>query len=407
LLRRSAAPKAELARCRFVMAGRRLMDRQAWRAAAIGAGCGGLALAIVTGALVFEGPRPAAPAAEAAAESAPEATPIAMPEAPPALAARLEALARDFGEPVGLAVADVDARWVSAVDGETPYPQQSVSKLWVAVAVLDAVDRGELSLDDEIEFGDADRSVFFQPIIQNISPLGYRLTVRELLRRALAESDNAANDKLIRTIGGVEAVDGTLARLKLSGVGIGAEERDLQALIAGLSWRPEYGYGRNFQAARAALPAAMRDAAMDSYLAAPLDGASPAAIVQALAALRRGEVLSADSTAVLLAMMAEAQTGPRRLKGGLPLGWSIAHKTGTGQDWRGYSVGINDVGLITAPDGRTYAVAVMMQRTYKPVPQRLAFMQQVSQAVADAWAAEAGAAAELTGAPPPVSTLVE
>jgi beta-lactamase class A len=48
-------------------------------------------------------------------------------------------------------------------------------------------------------------------------------------------------------------------------------------------------------------------------------------------------------------------------------------------------VGINDVGLITAPDGRTYAVAVMIRETRKPVPQRLALMQKVSRTVVDYW----------------------
>jgi beta-lactamase class A len=321
--------------------------------------------------------------------------PTRRPEPPPQLAERLQALASAWGEPVGVAVSDVGSGWIAAVDGDSPYPQQSVSKLWVAVAALDAVDRGELSLEQEVVFEEADRSVFSQPIVKRLGPEGYRTTVRELMLRALAESDNAANDKLIRTVGGVEAVDVSLRRLRLAGVGIGAEERDLQAQIAGLTWRPEYGYGRNFQQARATLPDWARDQAMDAYLAQPLDGASPNAIVQALAALRRGEVLSPDSTAVLLAMMAEARTGPNRLKGGLPLGWSIAHKTGTGQDLRGYSIGINNVGLLTAPDGRTYAVAVMMRRTFKPVPQRLAFMQAVSRAVAESWVAEAGPAAEL------------
>lgn len=343
-------------------------------------------------------PARAGPVAAAAPEL-PVALPIVQPAPPPQLAARLEELAAAWGEPVGLAVAAVDEGWVASVDGETPYPQQSVSKLWVAVAALDAVDRGELSLDQEVVFDDADRSVFSQPIVRMLGPGGYRTTVRDLMLRALAQSDNAANDKLIRTVGGVEAVDEGLRRLRLAGVGIGAEERDLQAQIAGLAWRPEYGYGRTFQQARAALPDWARDQAMDAYLAQPLDGASPVAVVQALSALKRGEVLSEESTAVLLAMMAEAVTGPRRLKGGLPLGWTIVHKTGTGQDWRGGSLGINDVGLLTAPDGRTYAVAVMMRRTFKPVPERLAFMQAVSRAVAESWRAQAGPAAELVTPP--------
>ncbi|MFC3080188.1 serine hydrolase [Phenylobacterium terrae] len=372
----------------------RRVSRGAWIAGL--AGLAAVAAALATGLAAMDR---ASPTVAAAAAPPPAVLPLAwpdvQPEPPPQLTARLEALAAAWGEPVGVAVADVDQGWITSVDGDTPYPQQSVSKLWVAVAALDAVDRGELSLEQEVVFEDADRSVFFQPIVKQLSAGGYRTTVRELMLRALAQSDNAANDKLIRTVGGVETVDETLRRLNLEGVGIGAEERDLQAQIAGLSWRPEYGYGRAFQQARAALPDWARDQAMDAYLAQPLDGASPAAIAKALVALKRGEVLSPGATGVLLAMMAEANTGPNRLKGGLPLGWSIAHKTGTGQDLRGYSIGINDVGLLTAPDGRTYAVAVMMRRTHKPVPQRLAFMQAVSRAVAESWAAEAGPAAEL------------
>lgn len=124
---------------------------------------------------------------------------------------------------------------------------------------------------------------------------------------------------------------------------------------------------------------------MDAYIAAPYDGASPVGIVSGLAALKRGELLSKDSTDVILDIMAKCRTGPRRLKGGLPSDWTIAHKTGTGQDFKGASIGINDVGLITAPDGKTYAVAVMLQRTHKATPARLEFMQAVTRAVVDAW----------------------
>ena len=62
------------------------------------------------------------------------------------------------------------------------------------------------------------------------------------------------------------------------------------------------------------------------------DGATPAGLATALVALKRGELLSQESTDTFLSTMAEARTGPRRLKGGLPSGWSIAHKTGTDQD---------------------------------------------------------------------------
>jgi beta-lactamase class A len=312
------------------------------------------------------------------------------PEAPAALQARLEQLVASYREDVGIAVTDVTDGWTAGVDQDRPYPQQSVSKLWVAIALMRAADEGRVDINGWLTMTDADRSVFFQPVVAEYRSGNYAAPVSELLRRALVESDNAANDRLMRELGGPEGVGAALEEMGLKDVKVGAYERDLQALTAGLSWRHEYGFGRNFQHAREALPMPVREAAADAYVAEPLDGASPAAITAALAALSRGELLSAESTARVTGLMAAARTGPRRLKGGLPAGWSIAHKTGTGQDFQGASLGINDVGLLTAPDGRTYAVAVMMRRTRHSVPARLAFMQAVSRAVVEQWSRETG-----------------
>ncbi len=308
------------------------------------------------------------------------------PEAPQALQARLNELTLAYGEEVGVAVTEVERGWTAGVDQARPYPQQSVSKLWVAIAVMRAADQGRLDPEGWVTLGEEDRSVFFQPVSYKIGRTGFQTPVSDLLRRALVESDNAANDKLMREMGGPDGVAATLTEMGLTGLKVGAYERDLQALTAGLVWQADYGIGWNFQAARERLPMAEREAALNAYLADPLDGAAPAEITAALASLARGELLSQASTTRLLDLMRQARTGPRRLKGGLPQGWSIAHKTGTGQDFRGASVGINDVGLLTAPDGRTYAVAVMMRRTWKPVPERLAFMQSISRAVAEEWA---------------------
>jgi beta-lactamase class A len=59
----------------------------------------------------------------------------------------------------------------------------------------------------------------------------------------------------------------------------------------------------------------------------------------------------------------------------------IAHKTGTGQDLGNLSTGYNDVGVLTAPDGRSYTVAVMIASTRAPVPVRQALMADVARAV--------------------------
>jgi beta-lactamase class A len=74
-----------------------------------------------------------------------------------------------------------------------------------------------------------------------------------------------------------------------------------------------------------------------------------------------------------------------RLHAAVEPGWSLAHKTGTGPDWRGASVGINDVGLLTAPDGRTFALAVMVRQTRQGPQARHRLMQGVARAVEAYW----------------------
>ncbi|RDE04737.1 serine hydrolase [Sphingomonas aracearum] len=303
------------------------------------------------------------------------------PQAPAALVETIGDLGRNFGGKVGIAVRAVDGGWSADSNGSLLLPQQSVSKLWVAMTVLDQVDRGRLSLDTPLVVRSEDLTVFHQPMAMLVKGDGYHTDVRELLRRALTTSDNTANDKLLQTVGGPEAVRGFIQRKGLGAIGFGPGERLLQAGTAGLSWRSEYSRGLAFQAARAKLSRETRIAAFDAYVDNPPDGAAPSAIAFALAALARGELLSPASTRYLLSTMEASRTGPQRLRGAVPASWTSAHKTGTGQDLLGRTAGYNDVGLLTAPDGTRYAVAVMIGDTRRSIPQRQALMQAVAAAV--------------------------
>lgn len=318
---------------------------------------------------------------------APSVRARSAPPAPAEFQAELERLANAYGDPMGIAVADVTGGWTAAVAGDERFPQQSVSKLWVALSVLQAVDEGRLSLEQQVTMRAEDRSVFYQPLTSRIRGANGQLsiTVADLLRHALIESDNAANDMLIREVGGPHVVTQTIADKGLEGLALGGTERDMQTRTAGLTWRPEYGVTWIFKQARAQLPDEVRDRALATYLADPPDGATPYGIVAALTALTEGRLLSKTSTDFMLELMGEARTGTLRLRAGLPPGWALAHKTGTGPDWRGASVGINDVGLLTAPDGHTYAVAVLIRQTTRPASTRHTLMRNVTRAVAAQW----------------------
>jgi beta-lactamase class A len=316
------------------------------------------------------------------APAAPPAAPALSPSAPLYIRDQINALGSRFDGRVGIAVRSIDEGWSTGWKADELYPQQSVSKLWVSIAALDAVDRGKLHLVDKVTLTKEDLTLFHQPIAAEILVSGsYTTTVDDLIVRAITTSDNTANDKLMRLAGGPAAVRRMIAEKHLGAIRFANGERALQSKIAGLSWSPSYSIGNAFFDARDALPPGVRKAAFDRYVADPYDGASPSAIVDAVARLKRGELLSPSSTQHLLGIMSNTKTGANRLKGGLQPGWVLNHKTGTGQVLGDAQAGYNDIGILTAPDGRSYAVAVMIKLTSVPLPVRMALMNDVVRAV--------------------------
>lgn len=321
----------------------------------------------------------------------PPPAPPRLSHAPARLEAAIEALHRGFAGKMGIAVRAVDAGWTVEAGGRQRLPQQSVSKLWVAMTVLDRRDQGRLRLDDPVTVGPGDITLFHQPIaFLAVKPGGFHTTVGDLLTRALTHSDNTANDKLLWLVGGPPAVRAFLERKQLGGIRFGPGERLLQSRTAGLTWQASYALGNNFEIARSRLTPAARAAALDAYVADPPDGAEPVAIADALARLARGELLSETSTRILLDTMGASVTGRARLRAALPSGWTIAHKTGTGQDLGARNAGFNDVGLLTAPDGSRYAIAVMIGDSRAPMRERQELIQSVAAEVASYQASRGG-----------------
>jgi len=308
------------------------------------------------------------------------AQPVRPPQAPTYLANRVDELGKGFNGRVGIAVRSVNEGWSTSWNGNELSPQQSVSKLWVAITALDAVDRGRVRLDDQVSMTRSDLTLFHQPIASKILGGGTTITLGELMFQALTKSDNTCNDKLMRSVGGPDAVRSMIRSKGLGAIRFYEGERSLQSRIAGLTWSPSYSIGNAFYEARNALPMAIRKAAFDRYVEDPYDGASANAIVDALAALKRGELLSPSSTARLLTIMSQTSTGKNRLRGGLKPGWSLSHKTGTGQILGSTQAGYNDIGILTAPDGRSYSVAVMIKKTSVPLPVRMTLMNNVVRA---------------------------
>jgi len=302
-------------------------------------------------------PLPVSPSAVQTRPQAPPPT-LATGVAPIALRDEINRLGRGFDGKAGISVVSMQSGWAVDYAATSLFPQQSCSKLWVAITAMDAVDRGAVKLTDRVTMGRDDLTLFHQPIAAKIRGGGHATTIGALLFTAITESDNTANDSLMRSIGGPDAVRDMIERKGLGAVRFFDGERSLQSRIAGLTWSQSYSIGDAFYKARSALPMPIRRASFERYLNDPYDGASPRAVANALARLKRGELLSAASTTRLLGIMGQTRTGKARVRAALTRGWRWSHKTGTGQVLGGRVGGINDIGLLTAPDGTVYAMAI-------------------------------------------------
>src|SRR5206468_11396792 len=136
----------------------------------------------------------------------------ASPPSPQFIRDRITQLGAGFDGRVGIAVKSIDDGWTAGWKADELYPQQSVSKLWVSITALNAVDKGRVSLDDKVTLTKADLTLFHQPIADLIGNSGsYTTTLGDLMFKAITTSDNTANDRLMRSVGGPAAVRAMIA----------------------------------------------------------------------------------------------------------------------------------------------------------------------------------------------------
>ncbi|MDP2212252.1 class A beta-lactamase [Phenylobacterium sp.] len=308
---------------------------------------------------------------------------------PPMNAERLDEAGAEISARVaparlGAAVMNLESGELWALNGSDRFPMQSVFKAPLGAAVLAEADAGRLSLDETLTLSDNDLSPPYSPVA-DAYPGRRDYTIEDLLVLAVGQSDNTAADVLMRRIGGPGAVTAWLRAKDIRDMRIDRYERQLQPEIVGLeSFRPAWKGEAAYRAAMAAIAPNVRQAATARYLSDPRDTTSPRDALMFLAALARGELLSAASTARLLGIMTETTSGANRLAAGLPKGARLAHKTGTARTDLGLNPATNDIGVITLEDGRQYVVAVFLAGSSLPEAEREAVFADLSRAITEA-----------------------
>src|SRR3712207_1218398 len=151
------------------------------------------------------------------------------------LETRVRALAAEAGRGtlgIGLRELGTGADWF--LNGDRPFPMQSVYKLPIALAVLRAVDQGTLTLDRPVTIRREDLSVPFSPINREFAGESRTYSVRRLLEAIVGLSDNTAADVLMRLVGGPPAVTKLLEEAGIQGMRVDRLEREMQPQALGL-----------------------------------------------------------------------------------------------------------------------------------------------------------------------------
>ena len=301
--------------------------------------------------------------------------------------AQLEKLEREIervsaiaGGSVGASAIHLETGRKVSFHGDGRFPMASTFKIPVAVRLLYRIDRGEVKLDQMVELHPSDLHPGSGTLSELFSKPGVALSVRNLMELMLLISDNSATDVLIRLAGGPEAVTGRMKALGIQGIDVSRPTVRLIADQAGIKDLPpeQELTPERFNQLEAAVPLEQRKEAARRFDRDPRDTATPEGMTALLTHLWKRDLLTPASTGLLLDILRRCQTGQARLKGILPDGTEVAHKTG--------SIGgtTNDAGIVTLPQEAGHvAIAVFVKSSERPVAVRERAIAEISRAVHD------------------------
>ena len=252
----------------------------------------------------------------------------------------LAALEARHGGRLGVAVLDTGSGRRLALRGDERFPLTSTFKFLAAGCVLARVDRGEERLDRLVTYAREDLVTYSPVTGQHAS-----LSVGGLCDAAVTLSDNSAGNLLLDSFGGPA---GLTAWLRTLGDGVTRLDRRETALNEA---RP----------------------------GDPRDTTTPEAMLGLMQALLLGPALSAASRAQLAAWLVGCRTGDRRLRAGVPSGWRIGDKTGSGENGT-----TNDIAILWPPARAPILVATYYTGATATEAARSAVLAEVGQLAAAA-----------------------
>jgi len=233
---------------------------------------------------------------------------------------------------LGVSALHIETGESISFNGNKKFPMQSVYKFPIAMVMLHEIDAGNFSLEDTVAISKSEYipKAGHSPI-RDKYPNGASLTIKEILEYNVSKSDGTACDVLLRLSGGTNKVQKNIHDLGVENIAISTTE--------------------------------MVQVANDTIQYQ--NCTTPEAMNKLLEIFHNGIYLSKSSQYLLLKYMSISnQWFDRRIKGLLPLGTELAHKTGTARTYDGLTRATNDVGIITLPDGTHLAISIFISDSY-------------------------------------------
>jgi beta-lactamase class A/beta-lactamase class A VEB len=237
---------------------------------------------------------------------------------------------------VGVAIVGNNGKDTLTLNGDRRFPMQSVFKFHIALALLSEIDKGKFTLNQKIEIEPKYLFPTFWSPIKDKYPQGTALTIAEIIDYTVAQSDNVGCDALLRLLGSPKVVETYFKKHKFKNIAIKINEQVMQS-----NWDLQF---QNWT--------------------------TPKAANQVLAAFYENDkkLLSAPSHDFIWNIMKQTSTGKDRLKGQLPTGTTVAHKTGwsgTGKD--GITAAVNDIGIVFLPNGQYFVISVFVTNSKEDI----------------------------------------
>ncbi|MGR3856963.1 CGA/CIA family class A beta-lactamase [Chryseobacterium indologenes] len=232
---------------------------------------------------------------------------------------------------VGVSVLGFENGFTYNKNADKKLPMQSVFKFHIAAAVLNAVDQGKLSLEQKIKLDQSNLlENTWSPLRDQYAGKNAEVPLSEVIEYTVAKSDNNGCDILLRLLGGTQTVQKFMDSKGVKGFQIKYNEEDMHK-----DWNAQY---ENYSATKSA--------------------------VDVLKKFYDGKLLSKKSTDYLMKVLWSTSTGLNKMVEQLPKNTPVARKTGaSGKNDAGLTGAENEIGIVTLPNGKHYALAVFVSNS--------------------------------------------